>query len=54
MTRYEETGGKESFTALDYAALTPEWALIGHSQRGFDPDETRWHRKAKNKDITGC
>ncbi|XP_068750595.1 S-adenosyl-L-methionine-dependent tRNA 4-demethylwyosine synthase TYW1-like isoform X2 [Montipora capricornis] len=51
--RYEESDGKESFTALDYMAKTPDWAVMGHAQRGFDPLETRWHRK-KRKDISGC
>jgi len=45
---------QEPFTALDYVAPTPEWAVIGHSQRGFDPCETRWYRKNKNKDMGGC
>ncbi|RMX47239.1 hypothetical protein pdam_00012924 [Pocillopora damicornis] len=53
MQRYEESNGTENFTALDYMAKTPEWALMGHEQRGFDPEETRWHRK-KKKDISGC
>ena len=54
MEQYEASGGKESFTALDYTAPTPEWAVIGHAQRGFDPVETRWYRKNKNKDMGGC
>jgi len=33
------------FDTLDYAAPTPEWGVFGASQEGFDPDETRWHRK---------
>ena len=53
MQRYEESNGTENFTALDYMAKTPEWALMGNEQRGFDPEETRWHRK-KKKDISGC
>ena len=53
MERYESSGGVETFTALDYVAPTPDWAEIGHAQRGFDPVETRWHRKSK-KDIGGC
>ncbi|KAJ7387044.1 S-adenosyl-L-methionine-dependent tRNA 4-demethylwyosine synthase [Desmophyllum pertusum] len=50
---YEESNGAENFTALDYMAKTPDWSLMGHAQRGFDPLETRWHRK-KKKDISGC
>lgn len=53
MRQYESSEGRQTFTSLDYVARTPEWALIGHSQRGFDPAETRWHRKSK-KDISGC
>ncbi|XP_020628317.1 S-adenosyl-L-methionine-dependent tRNA 4-demethylwyosine synthase-like [Orbicella faveolata] len=53
MCSYEESSGTENFTALDYMAKTPNWALMGHAQRGFDPEETRWHRK-KKKDISGC
>lgn len=51
--KYDSMGGQASFTALDYMSPTPEWAVLGHSQRGFDPDETRWHRK-KNKEMGGC
>ncbi|XP_064391426.1 S-adenosyl-L-methionine-dependent tRNA 4-demethylwyosine synthase TYW1-like [Halichondria panicea] len=51
---YEASNGQQTFTALDYVAPSPEWAVIGHKQRGFDPLETRWHRKNKNKDIGGC
>lgn len=43
----------ESFTALDYAAKTPKWALFGSNERGFDPVDTRFQRK-KTKDISGC
>ena len=53
MEHYDATSGKESFTALDYMAPTPEWSIVGHAQRGFDPLETRWHRKTK-KDMGGC
>jgi len=53
MRKYEESSGAENFTALDYMAKTPDWAVMGHAQRGFDPLETRWHRK-KKKDISGC
>jgi len=36
----------EPFTDVDYVAPTPEWAVVGHSQKGFDPKETR-HRRNK-------
>ena len=48
-----ECGKGKAFTAMDYVAATPDWAVIGHPQQGFDPEETRWHRK-KQKDIGGC
>ena len=34
------------FDSLDYVAPTPEWAIVGHPQRGFDPVEVR-HRRGK-------
>lgn len=50
----QSNGATASFTAMDYVALTPEWCVIGSSERGFDPMETRWIRKNKKKDISGC
>ena len=52
MRQFETSHGTKTFNALDYVAPTPDWAIIGHAQQGFDPDETRWHRKSK-KDIGG-
>ncbi len=43
--RQRETG--EAFTAMDYAAETPDWAVFGSSDRGFDPEETRFHRNRR-------
>ncbi|KRY78618.1 tRNA wybutosine-synthesizing protein 1 -like protein, partial [Trichinella pseudospiralis] len=37
-----------SFTSYDYMAKTPDWALFGASQRGFDPEDQRWYRKSKD------
>eukprot|EP00794_Sanderia_malayensis_P013967 gene13967-15424_t len=54
MRRYDASGGKEMFTDIDYMAKTPHWAVFGDTQRGFDPQETRWHRKKKKKDLSGC
>lgn len=54
MGRYEESGGQETFTTEDYMAPTPHWAVFGAQEQGFDPAETRFRRKAKNKDISGC
>ena len=42
---YMKTG--ETFSALDYVSKTPAWAVIGSSERGFDPQETRHYRKSK-------
>ena len=52
--RWSDSGGRESFRAEDYMAVTPDWAQFGHPQQGFDPEEVRWHRKNKKKDIGGC
>lgn len=54
MKEYNDSNGKSTFTALDYPSVTPEWALIGNAQRGFDPNETRWIRKTKSKTDGGC
>ncbi|XP_039094036.1 S-adenosyl-L-methionine-dependent tRNA 4-demethylwyosine synthase TYW1 [Hyaena hyaena] len=51
---YEDSGGSADFSAKDYMAKTPHWALFGASERGFDPKDTRYQRKNKSKDISGC
>ncbi|XP_069920599.1 S-adenosyl-L-methionine-dependent tRNA 4-demethylwyosine synthase TYW1 isoform X2 [Oryctolagus cuniculus] len=51
---YEDSGGSETFSAQDYMAKTPQWALFGASERGFDPKDTRYQRKNKPKAISGC
>lgn len=51
---YEDSGGSKTFGAKDYMAKTPPWALFGASERGFDPKDTRYQRKNKSKDISGC
>ncbi|KAG7217590.1 hypothetical protein INR49_021276 [Caranx melampygus] len=51
---HEESGGKQSFSALDYMAKTPSWALFGACEQGFDPADTRFLRRNKTKDISGC
>ncbi|XP_049922548.1 S-adenosyl-L-methionine-dependent tRNA 4-demethylwyosine synthase TYW1 [Epinephelus moara] len=51
---FEESGGKQSFSALDYMAKTPRWALFGADEQGFDPADTRFQRRNKTKDISGC
>ncbi|XP_039526483.1 S-adenosyl-L-methionine-dependent tRNA 4-demethylwyosine synthase TYW1 isoform X2 [Pimephales promelas] len=51
---YDESGGTASFSAMDYMAKTPSWAVFGARERGFDPLDTRFQRKNKTKDISGC
>ena len=51
---YMESGKSVVFSAVDYMAATPDWAVFGHPQQGFDPKETRWYRKKPKKDIGGC
>ncbi|XP_023271837.1 S-adenosyl-L-methionine-dependent tRNA 4-demethylwyosine synthase [Seriola lalandi dorsalis] len=51
---HEESGGQRSFSALDYMARTPSWALFGACEQGFDPADTRFQRRNKTKDISGC
>ncbi len=41
------------FTSLDYISKTPDWALFGAKERGFDPIDSR-HLRKKKKDISGC
>ncbi|KAI5098717.1 S-adenosyl-L-methionine-dependent tRNA 4-demethylwyosine synthase isoform X1 [Silurus meridionalis] len=52
--QYNESSGTKTFTALDYMAKTPSWAVFGAQERGFDPSDTRFLRKNKTKDISGC
>ncbi|KAF1567730.1 S-adenosyl-L-methionine-dependent tRNA 4-demethylwyosine synthase, partial [Eudyptes schlegeli] len=51
---HERSGGSKTFTAADYAARTPLWALFGSRERGFDPLDVRYQRKNKARDISGC
>lgn len=37
------------FTSMDYIAPSPDWAIYGDIHKGFDPEETRFHRKKKKK-----
>lgn len=42
------------FSALDYCLETPEWALYGSDEHGFDPKETRvFHNRTKKKAKEG-
>ncbi|XP_068569404.1 S-adenosyl-L-methionine-dependent tRNA 4-demethylwyosine synthase TYW1 [Cebidichthys violaceus] len=49
-----DSGGQRGFSALDYMAKTPGWALFGASEQGFDPVDKRFQRRHKTKDISGC
>lgn len=51
MKGYREN--QKIFSAEDYMAKTPSWAVFGSKEQGFDPIETRFYRK-KQKDIGGC
>lgn len=48
---YNRTGTQ--FTSLDYVMKTPDWAVYGAKERGFDPNDERFQRK-KKKDLSGC
>ncbi|ELU18799.1 hypothetical protein CAPTEDRAFT_180119 [Capitella teleta] len=48
---FEES--KTPFTAMDYMAPTPSWAVYGAQEQGFDPQEVRHYRK-KRKELGGC
>ncbi|NXE67835.1 TYW1 synthase, partial [Calcarius ornatus] len=50
----ERSGGARTFTAAEYTARTPPWALFGAKERGFDPQDVRFHRKNKAQDTSGC
>lgn len=42
------------FDATDYWAPTPEWALYGSEEAGFDPNETRvYHNRTKKRAQAG-
>eukprot|EP01137_Pigoraptor_chileana_P036559 Opistho-2@32385 len=48
---HKETGA--TFTTMDYLAPTPDWALFGSTEHGFNPVDSRVLRKGK-KDVSGC
>ena len=52
LVRQHNSNGK-TFTSLDYISKTPDWAVFGAKERGFDPVDLRFNRK-KKKDISGC
>lgn len=47
--RYKKSNGQETFSSCDYMAKTPSWAVFGATERGFDPQETRFYRKKQKK-----
>ncbi|MEQ2311797.1 S-adenosyl-L-methionine-dependent tRNA 4-demethylwyosine synthase [Ameca splendens] len=51
---HNDSEGQQSFSALDYVAKTPSWAVFGAIEQGFDPADTRFQRRNKTKDISGC
>ncbi|XP_022329631.2 S-adenosyl-L-methionine-dependent tRNA 4-demethylwyosine synthase TYW1-like [Crassostrea virginica] len=46
--QYRESDGKKTFSSDDYMAQTPDWAVFGAEERGFDPKEVRHFRKKKD------
>eukprot|EP00041_Stephanoeca_diplocostata_P020152 m.445050 g.445050 ORF g.445050 m.445050 type:complete len:292 (+) comp21490_c1_seq5:212-1087(+) len=46
----------EPFRAMDYVAPTPEWAVFGAPEQGFDPAENRVVRRPRRPpaNIGGC
>ncbi|CAI2183510.1 11497_t:CDS:10 [Funneliformis geosporum] len=48
----------EHFTSLDYVAPTPDWALFGSPEAGFNPEDQRFYRKSKKNNNSvkngGC
>ena len=42
----------EQFDSMEYIAPTPEWAIYGAEEKGFDPEETRFHRKKKAVELS--
>mmetsp|Transcript_139705 Transcript_139705/g.243245 ORF Transcript_139705/g.243245 Transcript_139705/m.243245 type:complete len:713 (-) Transcript_139705:113-2251(-) len=46
--------GRTDFDAMDYAAPTPDWAIYGSKEAGFDPGETRvYHNRTKRRAKAG-
>jgi len=43
----------EEFTAEDYMAPTPYWAVVGSQEKGFDPEQIR-HKRTKPYAKQGC
>ncbi|KAF0992807.1 hypothetical protein HZS_3439 [Henneguya salminicola] len=43
--RWKESKGHFIIKDVDYSIPTPDWALFGSSEQGFNPDEIRYRRK---------
>jgi len=51
---HELVNSEEDFDALDYMAPTPNWALYGSDEAGFDPKETRvYHNRTVKRAKAG-
>lgn len=50
---YVNSGEWKNKTSIDYCVETPEWAVFGAKEQGFDPKDKRWYRNKKGdkKDI---
>ncbi|RNF05563.1 hypothetical protein TraAM80_04502 [Trypanosoma rangeli] len=48
--------GRTDFTAAEYAAPTPSWAVFRSNEKGFDPTQLRVHRKSGKPVVvtSGC
>ena len=51
VAEYNRSGTE--FTSMDYVAKTPQWAVFGAKEAGFDPKDER-HMRKKKKDMSGC
>lgn len=48
---FELVKSGKPFTSLDFIAKTPDWAVFGAAEGGFDPEETRFYRKNRKTDT---
>jgi len=44
----------KAFSTTDYLEVTPNWALFGSQERGFDPTEERFRRLKQKPPTVGC
>lgn len=53
---HELLASGDRFSSDDYMAPTPEWAVFGSDEQGFDPVETRVTRNPRRPptNIGGC